>query len=403
MHGESPATRKAAILALAVLLSSLILADFYMPCNPYGDEAWYFYISKYLVWNWDPHLSFLPPIRWGFMLTFHPFTQDIWTFRFANVALVTTLYLLAVFLAWRGSLSAIALALAVLFDPLLLFYETHVMTSVVAGSLGALSIALALRDRFALALAISLLSVGCWEGMAFLYLALTLLAYRDKRYVLFALPAALAIATAYDNALFHARLPGWSKGPIDIKTLETLITPLGLILALYKLKRKELGDLLIYFSLPLGLVLNNFVHGTKIEFWYQVPVHIIYGVGLATLVEDSLPWRTLALFTLLFFLFINVPAFKQAVLSRGEPNCCLYEVKYFAKIAHAYLILYKPFWAYSAYPFGDVPHKVCWDMGCLLNSIKEIRRGYVLSFEKLSVPGLKLVYHRGCYLYSFAR
>ncbi|ALU12341.1 hypothetical protein EYM_02620 [Ignicoccus islandicus DSM 13165] len=391
------------LVAISVVVFHFLLANFYMPCNPYGDEAWYFYISKKVLWDWDPHLEYLPPIRWAFMLLFHPFTINIWTFRFSHIAISSFSLLLSILIAWRRGLPALVLALAAFLDPMYLFYETHVMTSVVAGALGALSVALAMRGRFALSLIVSILSVGCWEGMAFLYLGMTLLFYRDKRYLLFAIPAALAIATAYDNVLFHSRLPGWSKGPIDLRTLATLITPLGLLLFVYKAYRKEIGDLLVYFALPLGLIANNFVNGTRIELWYQVPAHLIYAVGLASIVDEGKAWKALALITFIFFAYVNVPALKQAVFNRGEPNCCLYEVKHFIQIERSHLILYKPFWAYSSYPFGDVPYVVCWDPNCLMNAINGFGRGYVLSFQELQFPGLKLIYRKGCLLYAFKR
>ena len=143
-----------------VILSIAVLLPRYLPCNPYGDEAWYFYISKTLPWNWDPHLPFLPPIRWSFMLMFHIFAINIWIFRFAYIMINLTLFAIALSLTCNGNPTLLLLSALPLLNPVTLFFSTRVFTSVTAGSLAALSAALALRGRRLEATLVGIVAVG---------------------------------------------------------------------------------------------------------------------------------------------------------------------------------------------------------------------------------------------------
>ncbi|ABU82131.1 hypothetical protein [Ignicoccus hospitalis] len=382
-------------LTLTILLISIIfLMPKYVPCNPHGDEAWYYYITKELKWDWDPHLPFLPPLRWSFMITFNPVTDSLWTLRFAYAAFNVLVTSAAVLLAWNGRWGSLALALSALLNPLFLTYSSKVFTSVPAGAAGALSAALAIRGKVLSAVLLGIYSVGMWEGMTFFYLGLSLYGIRDRRFLLFLIPASLGLATSLDNVLFHKRLPGWAKAPLDAKAIVTLFLPEVLVLLHTLIKKRDLLLFLISFSLPAGLLLDNYLRGTAVQVWYQVPAHLLYSVAIANSLGEWKGWKYLGALIILAFIFIGTKA-----ASSLKHDCCAFEIVDFLKVRGEKAVLYKPFWAYAEYPFGEVKKAACWDLGCLKWWLK--RSSYVVSWEELRLRKLELVYKGGkCYLYK---
>jgi len=361
-------------------------------CNPYGDEAWYFYISKRLYWNWDPHLPFLPPIRWAFMIIMHPFTQNIWVFRSAYVA-INSLGLVALYLASRSSLTFLLAGLMLVLDPVATFFTGAVFTSTLSSTF--LLLSLAFESSLPVSLLFALLSVGSWEGALFPFLALSLVEGRkDKRKLLYLIPVALALATSFDNKLYRARLPGWSRGPLTLKGLELLFYPIGYFMPFLL----NPATLLLAWSEALGLIAVNLIKGTALEVWYLVPAHALYLFYFSKLKMDR---KVLAVG--LLGLAIGLYAFKVSIPSLyGPKDCCHLKIVNYLEVAKGKAVLYHVFWAYPKYPYGEVPHKYCLTLGCLSHWAK--RYGYVVTENlMLKEKWLKLIYHEGaCYLFKTA-
>jgi hypothetical protein len=362
-------------------------------CDPYGDEAWYFYISKKVYWNWEPHLPFLPPLRWAFMLIMHPFTQNIWVFRSAYTV-INALALLALYKVARDPLVLLLAGLFVVLDPAAIFFTGAVFTSTLGGTLTLLALA---TDNFWLSLFLAVLAVGSWEGVMFPFFVLALLEGRkDRKKLLYLVPVALALGMAFDNKLYHKWLPGWAKGPVTLDTLRDLFFPVGYFLPLLL----SPSQLLLAWSEALGLVAVNLVHGTLIEAWYQAPAHALYAYSFARL-KRSKKVLVIGLLGLLIALY----GFKMAEGALyGPKECCRLLVRDYLKVAGGKVILYHTFWAYPHYPFGDVPHAACWSLKCVERKAASGEFQYVFSDGvMLKYSWLKLIYHKGpCYLFKIS-
>ncbi len=386
---EGVLKRKAlALLFLLILYFALRIPSY--PCNPWGDEAWYFYISKRLKWNWDPHLPFLPPLRWAFMLLMHPFTQNIWTFRTAYM-IYNSLALLALYLVARDWKTLLAAGLLLDLNSILINFSTTVFTSTMGATFMALS--LATLDRLWISLPLSIIAVGAWEGVLFPFFAVALVkGVRKKRYLLFLIPVALALGMALDNKLYHKPLPGWAKGPLKLETLIGLFFPVGYFLPFML----PLEEIVIAMSMPLGLIAVNLIHHTYIQSWYLVATSTTFCLYFAKVKAD---WRYWAVWLIGTFLTLNL--LHQALgLLYGPKDCCHLMIRDFIKVKRAGIVLYGEFWAYSEYPYGDVPNKYCLNLGCLHPAAR--RLGYVVSSTMLHVKWLKLIFHEGeCYLFKY--
>ena len=241
------------------------------PCPLWGDEAWYYHISKDLHWGWDSHLSFLPPIRWAFMIIMHPFTQNTWTFRLAYVML-NALSIVAVHIASGSLVIAFVSSLMISLNPYHIYYSFHVYTSTLSATLALLS--LSTIERIYISLPLAILSVGTWEGMLFSFLAVSLgYGVKRRRYLLFLFPVLLAILTSYDNVLLGHAPPGWTKAPIkwdDVFELFSL--PYGLFLLL---SLRDLRDVAIAYSQGLGLIAINLINGAYPMSWYVLASQVL--------------------------------------------------------------------------------------------------------------------------------
>ncbi len=407
--------KKVFLIMLFTLAIYFVVRITAYPCNPYGDEAWYYYISKTLYWNWDPHLPFLPPIRWAFMIIMHPFTQNIWTFRTAYV-LLNSLTIIAIYLATNNLLSATIASLGLALNPLHTFYSVHVFTTTLSATFLVLSLS---TNSLILSFVFALLSVGSWEGALFPYLILSLYGIKERKYLIYLVPVALALATSYDNLLFHQRPPGWTNGPLTYDALaQTFLIPVGLLVALYFLLKRDFMSALLAISEGLGLVIINLVKGTMIENWYQLVSQVLITFYLARIsYNDINVWElakkkfefkriliiSIALLSLISFLYVIYENYRHSIgILYGPKDCCYYTVLDFLKVTKKKVILYDVFWAYQYYPFGEVKKYVCYDVQCLLSHMK--LADYVLTPKRLELKDLRLVYHSGeCYLYKVVR
>ena len=403
---------KALLTFLSLFLYFLVRIPAF-PCNPHGDEAWYYYISKNLLWNWDPHLPFLPPIRWAFMLIMHPFTQNIWTFRVAYV-LLNSITIIAFYRSSRKLLAPFIASLALIFNPVHIFYSTRVITSTLSSTFMVLS--LMSIDNLSVSLLFAILSVGSWEGALFPYLAIALVyGIKKKRYLLFLIPAALALATSYDNALLGARLPGWTKGGLNaIQMVLLFLLPAGAFLCLYQILRGSLGDALIAYSEALGMVANNLLRGVLIEVWYTLPSQVLLLYYMSKLDLDTEDVKHLklnkngiikliclmALISSMLYVLLGLK-FSYSLLYLKK-DCCHLTISDFLKVERSKVVLYKVFWAYRDFPYD--PHRSfnCYTMECLRSHIRTSL--YVVSSVDLHISALRELYHEGeCYLYRVIR
>lgn len=282
------------ITILATMIAFIYIKSLTFPSgDPYGDEAWYYYISKTMYWNWDPHLPFLPPIRFGFMILMHPFTKTLFTFRLSYI-LISLLPLLTLLYVSLRKRSMYPLLIAILYvsNDIINFYTVHVFTTLLAGILifYAIFIRFYLYDimekkRNTLAklgikiayVIILLLAVGSWEGLVPFIFALAIYEMLNSKKIdaiLVFTIATLGILISFDNVLLGFKSPGWSYGNLTFSNLFEL-SNYYLILCLPLLSISIL-ELAISVSQTVGLILINLIKGTALMNWYYIPSYMIY-------------------------------------------------------------------------------------------------------------------------------
>ncbi len=369
-------------LKLLFLVIYFITVALFFTCDPYGDEAWYYYISKELKWNWDPHLSFLPPIRWAFMLIMHPFAINFTAYKI-TYAIITSLPLLLMN-GLRGLTASIVYSL-----PPMTFFVAHPFTSTLAATFTFLSIYFFDKGSFPLAFIFAILAVGSWEGSLFVFIAMSLIYWFRKKKVqaiIMLLPPILAVATSYDNLLFHSSPPGWAKGPLTISAvLSDFLFPISLFPIIKAIYDEKWGDLLIMLSMPLGLILVNIINKTMIEVWYLAVNQTVFAYYIMKYKWDKDVLVLLLLLSL--FTYYNTVKIGTSMCLKAR-HCCL--TKYAEELKGKRVILYELFWAYSHYPFqcGKL-HKclVCYSKACLFRAPKNFH--YVVSSRPLKLKLLQ--------------
>lgn len=371
--------RRAALIGLLIYFITVAL---FFACDPYGDEAWYYYISKELKWDWDPHLSFLPPIRWAYMIIMHPFTINFTVYKVAY-SIINSVPLFF-FSGLGGIVASIVYSL-----PPMTFFVAHPFTSTLAATFTFLSLYFFEKGRFPLTFVFALLAVGSWEGSLFVFLAMSLIYLIKKerlKALIMLIPPILALLTSYDNLLFRSSPPGWAKGPLTLSAiLNDFLIPISLFPIIKALYDRKWGDLLIMLSMPLGLVTVNIVNKTMIEVWYLAVNQSIFAYYIMKYKWD----RKVLILMLLVSLLVYLGMVKVGVKAYQEAKrCCL--IKIAEELKGKKVILYKLFWAYSHFPFqcGKL-HKcwICYSKVCLRRAPRAYH--YVVSSEPLNLKLIK--------------
>ena len=265
--------------------------------DPYGDEAWYYYISKTIYWNWDPHLFLVPPIRWGFIVIMHPFTKSLFTFRIAHILISFIPLIIFFYLSYRyRSIFPLFAALLYVTNDIILFYTGHVFTTLLAGVFALFSLFLnyycpSSRKRICeLVSAFTLvIAVGIWEAILFIPLALLLSKLVNREYnlsfssisisLLLIFAIILSIITSYDNIILGYPPPGWSYSPLKLEHIYYLSDHLKAFLLL--LISPSLSELIVCYSMMTGLLSVALIRGTALMNWYYIPAYMIYYFFLA--------------------------------------------------------------------------------------------------------------------------
>ncbi len=370
--------RRAALIGLLLYFITVAL---FFTCDPYGDEAWYYYISKELKWNWDPHLSFLPPIRWAYMVIMHPFTINFTVYKIAY-SIINSVPLVLV-KGMAGLIASIVYSL-----PPMTFFVAHPFTSTLAATFTFLTVYFFDKGSFPLTFVFALLAVGSWEGSLFVPLAISLIYWiRKRRFkaLMMLIPPTLALATSYDNLLFHSSPPGWAKGPLTLSAIvDDFLFPISLFPIIKALYDEKWDDLLIMLSMPLGLITVNIINKTMIEVWYLAVNQAIFAYYIMKYKWDKDALALMLLVSVLVYLGSMGVGAKMCGEAR---HCCL--VKIAKELKGKKVVLYKLFWAYSHFPFQCgklLKCRVCYSKTCLRWTPKGYR--YVVSSEPLN---LKLI------------
>ncbi len=369
------------VLAIMIVIITIVIRSLAFPNgDPWGDEAWYYYISKTLYWNWDPHLSFLPPIRWAFMLMMHLFAKALFSFRIAHTMLTASLLLIFLYIAIRERYVVLLIpALLYVLNSTIVFFSNHVITSTLAGVFAVLSVLSYLyffnnneMMKYVFTTMFSLMAIGCWEAMSFFTFAMALMmAFRKERvhFILsMLLITLLGISIAYDNVLLGYPAPGWSRSPLKWSNVYDITDAYSSLLLI--LLTTSLSEAIVAFSMTFGMLFLAVYRELALMNWYYVPSYMLYYVfmmlwtikilngdkpiifKIINIKNDYVVRKIIVLVPILYLLIAlpkNVYGIDIQVLFKACCNdACFLTLKNILE-AHGIrgnILMYKPFWAY---------------------------------------------------------